>query len=292
MPAPMRDGVGAHVQVLQRRDPVQRDEGLRHGLAVAEVDAEIGGAGDPARLRVPGLQRQRLVDRDRIVEIGQRGGGQRRARLGERGLQAPARRRLRGQRAGRGADRRIAGAAAQVAFGGVVVELAVGMADEQAHDEARRAVAALRATRVDQRLLHGMQARAVGQPLHRHHLAPGQHAHRQQAAVDRAVTRGAGGIALDQRHRAGTAIAVGAALLGAVQVLALQPAQQRFGGLGASQRDVRTVEAECRARGHATRVAQDRGDAPVGAHLMRDRGTPRRLAARWNRGRAWFRGRA
>ena len=164
-------------------------------------------------------------------------------------------------------DRRVAGAATEVALGGVVIQFAAVAAREQAHHEARRAVAALRTGMIDQRLLRRMQHLAIRQRFHGEDLAPHYRAHRQQAAVHRTVVRAAIGVGLDHCDRAGAAVAVAAAFLGAVQALPLQPAQQGLGGIAAGELNAASVQFKCRrSRGrfrnrcrHRQRVAQHRG---------------------------------
>jgi len=188
-----------------------------------------------------GLQRQRRLQAHRTEELAERRARGRRARRGERTCEAFAgighRQRLRG-----GADRRVAGAAAQVAGDRVVAGRAFVRGAEQAHDETRRAVAALRARMVDQRLLHRVQRRAVGERLDGRDLAPRQQPDGQQAAVDGAVVRAPLRVGLDQRHRACAAIAVAATFLGAVRAVPLQPAQQRLCGIRAAEFDAAAVE--------------------------------------------------
>ncbi len=99
---------------------------------------------------------------------------------------------------------------------------------EQAHHDAGRAEAALRSMEVDHRLLDGMQTRALGEVLDRQHLGAVDLAEQQDAGVDRLVGRRAIGAAARQDDCAGAAIALAAALLGALgaDVLA-QPVEER-----------------------------------------------------------------
>ncbi len=124
-------------------------------------------------------------------------------------------------------DRPVAGAAAQVA-GDPVVHLVARHAPvgalvkrEQRHDEARRAEAALRAVVLDHRELHGMQrAVLLGEVLDRHHLAAVHLSEQHDAGVDRLVHQLAVAHTAE-RDRAGAAIALATALLGAGGALAL-----------------------------------------------------------------------
>ena len=88
---------------------------------------------------------------------------------------------------------------------------------EQRHDEARRAEAALRAVGLDHGLLHRVQA-TIGEVINGDHLGTVGLAGEQDAGIDRRI----GDAAIDaaaQHHRAGAAIALGAAFLGAERAL-------------------------------------------------------------------------
>ena len=151
-------------------------------------------------------------------------------------------------------DRPVAGAAAQVARQRVAHRLPIGPAGvlvepEQAHHEAGRAEAALRAVALDHRLLHRMQRVGRGEALHR---VDGLAVHgRQQAdaGVD-AIPREAIASRFGDRHRARAAVALGAAFLraGELSVLA-QPREQ--GGLRrhALDLDGRAVQQEAQRAG-------------------------------------------
>ena len=94
---------------------------------------------------------------------------------------------------------------------------------EERHDEARRAEAALRAVGLDQRLLDGVEiAVAVRQVLDGDQLLAVERRHELDAGIDRAIAEPVA-VELAEHHRAGAAIALGAALLGAAAPL--DPAQ-------------------------------------------------------------------
>ena len=160
------------------------------------------------------------------------------------------------QGAGRAADRRISGAAAEVAFGRRIIELAGVEAGKQAHDESRRAVSTLRSRSLDEGALDRVQVGALGQMFDSDDLAPAQSTHRQQAAVDRPIVAPAIGVRFDHGHRAGPAIPVGAAFLGAGQGMPLEPAQQRLGGRAVGQGDAGAIEPERDFVVHPGNVAQ------------------------------------
>ena len=153
-------------------------------------------------------------------------------------------------------DRSVAGAAAQVAGENVVdatrsrLRLAeVGRI--QRHHEARRAEAALRAMRIDQRLLHRMQP-AVGslQMLDGRDAAALEHRQQENAGVDGAMTH-LSVAQLADRHRAGAAIAFGAPFLGARQTFRLaQIVEEGRGGRNVPQRLEPAIEDERNAVAH------------------------------------------
>ena len=241
----------------QRLDAIERNPGRGIDASATEFDPEVGCAGDPARSGMVALEGESRGDVGRQEISPERSC---RPLLG-RALQdvgkAVATGFHAGQGVGRAADRRIAGAAAQVAFCRRIVEFAGVEAGKQAHDEPRRAVSALRTRSVDEGALDRMQVGAVGQMLDRDDLAPAQRAERQQAAVDRPVVAPAVGIRFDHGHRAGPAIPVGAAFLGAGQGVPLEPAQQRLGGRAVGQGDAGAIEPERDFVVHDRNVAHD-----------------------------------
>jgi hypothetical protein len=105
-----------------------------------------------------------------------------------------------------------------------VVGFAVEVIDRHRDDEARRAEAALAAVMVDHRALHRMQrAIGAGQPLDGAHGLAVKLRQEQDAGIERARAP-----RVADHHRAGAAIALVAAFLGAGQAALLaQPVEQR-----------------------------------------------------------------
>ena len=156
---------------------------------------------------------QRLEPRDRVGAACRE-----KIRVAAAELQHPPRRRD---------DRLIAGTAAEVARERVVdalgaerrvavVGLGIALVErEQRHHEARRAEAALRGVALDHRLLHDMRSAVlVLQILDREQLRAVELADEQDAGVDRLVAHATALQAAD-RDRAGAAVTLGAAFLGA-----------------------------------------------------------------------------
>ena len=130
-------------------------------------------------------------------------------------------------------DRPIAGAATEIAGQHVVDGVAAGTAiarmivREQAHHDAGRAEAALRAMQARHRFLHGMQRAVLGEVFDRDQLCAVDLAEQRDAGVNRLVHQTAVALAR-QHHGAGAAIALRAALLGAGRaLLKAQPIKQR-----------------------------------------------------------------
>ncbi len=137
----------------------------------------------------------------------------------------PLRHRRARHRLGGADDRRIAGAAAEIAGKAVVVVgPPVQMRRRHRHHEARRAEAALAAVMRDQRRLHRVHlARGPRQPLDGADRAAVQLRQEQDAGVQRPRSPVVG-----HHHRAGAAVALVAALFGAGQpTLLAQPVEQR-----------------------------------------------------------------
>ncbi len=184
----------------------------------------------------------------------------------------------------RGADDGpVSGAAAEIAGEQVVDAGEVGLrlgavGGPEAHHEARRAEAALRAVTLGQRGLHRVEpAVRSAQVLDGDDLAPVQHGQELDAGVDRADDHRAGGVALAQAHGAGAAVALGTALLGAGEPpLVAEPVQQRRGRRQVRDLDRGAVEQESdrfahdaisspdRSSSHRARAAAARGNAPPG----------------------------
>mgnify|MGYP006992415209 CR=1 FL=1 len=220
----------------QLGEALERDELGQILEALGDQQREVGAAADQSRLRVRGeVGPQR-------GEVGGRGVDATGALAGEADRLAGARelgaegvlRAGRGDRAGGVADRPVAGAAAQVAAQLVVelprlAQVAAVARLEHRHHHPGRAVAALRAELADQRLLDRVVlAGPLAQPLDRVHAPALDHRQQDQARVDRPVRRPRGPVRVEDRHAAGPAVALGAALFGAgaVHILA-QPVEQR-----------------------------------------------------------------
>ncbi len=156
------------------------------------------------------------------------------------------------------ADRAVAGAAAEVAADRLGPDLA-GLAalavvlGEEAHHEARRAVAALRAAGLDHRRLRRVQLVAVGEAVHGQHLAAGQ-PHRGHQARVHGEEAAALAVRSHQHHRAGTALALGAALLHTGQAPLAQEVEQRLVGIGLAQGDGASVDDDGGIVAHGNRL--------------------------------------
>jgi hypothetical protein len=128
-------------------------------------------------------------------------------------------------------DRRVAGAAAEVAREHVVeVAPPVAMRGVERHHEARSAEPALRAVVLDHRRLHRVEPARRRHALDRAHRPAVQLGQEEDAGVDRAVHERA---VLDagEGDRAGAAVALVASLLGAGEPpLLAQPVEQRHRG--------------------------------------------------------------
>lgn len=108
-----------------------------------------------------------------------------------------------------------------------MIPVAVQMRRRHRHDKARRAEPALRAVKINHRLLYRVQ-RAIrpGNPLDGAHRLGGQLRQQQDAGIQRP-----GPAMIADHHRAGPAIALVAALFGALQLAHLaQPVQKRYRG--------------------------------------------------------------
>ena len=154
-------------------------------------------------------------------------------------------------------DRPVAGAAAEIAGDPVIDLVARHLAfgrlvhGEQRHDEARRAEAALRGVACDHLLLDRMQ-RAVrrGEVLDRHHLAAVDLTEKLDAGIDRLVDQPAAAHAAE-RHRAGAAIALGAAFLGAGGAFGFaQIVEQQRIGIDVGELDQTALADEADRRTH------------------------------------------
>ena len=192
---------------------------------LGDPEPDIGSAGDEGgvgkslvergeRIEARGRGKEAVLIADEEVAVVIRKRRERRgSSVGGRG--EPVGRRAVAGRERRGEDRPVAGTAAKIA-GKLVAEAGRRRRDagmiggEEAHHDARRAKAALGAMVVDHRLLQRMQRLALGEILDRDQLGAVELAEQENAGVDRLVRQLA--VAEPrQHHRAGAAIAFGAA---------------------------------------------------------------------------------
>ena len=182
-------------------DPAEPDDALEVAQLLCDPEADVGRAGDQRRVR------KTLVERSEPVEA--RGRGEeapssptnrsassasacerRGALLGVAAKRSSARRR-RSRAPPRGSgDSRCSGRDCRRAGrrGSAAVARRPGMVGrEQAHHDARRAEAALRAVMIDHRLLDRVQRLAVGEILDRDEFRAVELAEEQDAGVDRLV---------------------------------------------------------------------------------------------------------
>jgi hypothetical protein len=210
--------------LLQVAAVLEEDRLFQRLQPLGDPEPDIGGPGDQRGLGVRGVEPGQFIGRARCPG----GFGDRRivARdLGQRVVQPAGHRRLcRGL--SRTQDRRVAGAAAQVAgklrlsWPVSPLRCAVAMAD----DEAGRAEAALRPVMLDHGLLHRVQlAIGTGEAFDRAQRAAVELRQEEDAGVQRTAA-----LRVGHHHGAGTAVAFVAALLGAGQAAAIaQPVEQR-----------------------------------------------------------------
>ena len=194
-----------------------------------DPQADVGRAGDDGGV---GMPRVKLGERLFVRRCGKEAVVVADKQIGavvERAQRLPARRRVAAEAivgaavAGfqaRVDDRPIAGAAAQIAGEHVVERLPVGRAaafvvvSKQAHDDAGRAEAALRAVVARHRRLHRMQDAVIGEVLDRDQLGAIHLADQRDAGIDRLVDQAAVALA-HQNDGAGAAVAFRAAFFGA-----------------------------------------------------------------------------
>ena len=154
-------------------------------------------------------------------------------------------------------ERAVPRTAAQVAAQRVldVVEgeplAAVEQQSVQRHHDAGRAEPALRAAELDDRLLHGVESGKVA-TLDGHHVLAVHLGQRHQAGGDRLVADGVP-LQLPDQDRAGAAVALLAALLGAGQPLAVAHKVQHQQTGRSRGLHLPVVEDEARARRHRVR---------------------------------------
>jgi len=221
--------VGDH-HLLHLGDLADVDQQRQRAMELGDFQRQIGAAGDQPGVRVGGVDFGQLGDGQwrqatlvAIAEFGHftRGDG---LELGDGcGFLSVELIRL-GMGAGLlggGEDRPVAGAAAKVAgqrFVGLVRVVFVHsggvlLQGEQAHDEAWRTEAALRAVAVDHRLLHAVQSALVLEVFDTDQLLAVQRGHEGQAGIEGAVAQAFTDQFADH-HGAGATVAGGAALLG------------------------------------------------------------------------------
>jgi hypothetical protein len=234
----------------------------RPAVLLVDPQSHVGGAGNHQGIGPRGPARQGLGERGRapdraagafepgarVVAQGGQPGGQRREVEGPR--------RHGGQSPSGIDDGPVAGAAAQVARDGGLRLLAaerarraaIGVVEgEQRHHEAWRAEAALRGMVIDHGLLHRVQgAVGRGQVLDREHRTAIDRRQRPDAAVDRPQHR-AFAVEFADHDRAGAAVALGAALAGAVATAGAQPVEQHRVGVDAI--DARLAQAAQQTQG-------------------------------------------
>jgi hypothetical protein len=92
-------------------------------------------------------------------------------------------------------------------------------------------------------------------PLDGDHLATVHRAEQEEAAVDRLVACLPIGRGRDQRHRAGAALPLGAALLATGQALLAQPSEQRQVRVGIAHLDIARVQSEADRIVHGERAS-------------------------------------
>ena len=242
------DVLFAHHHALQLGHFVDGDQLAQVKHLLRHPQTHVGAAGQHPRLRPGFAQRRKFSQRARGVE----GAGcvQRRVlRQRSQGLQHGLLRKGHGRRRQhllpRVQDRPVARAAAQVArqvIGQLLARwhraggLVALVAGPQAHHETRGAEAALRAVAIDHALLHRVQRASsctarFSQVFHREQCLAVQRGQKLDAGVDRLQLQRAGRVQRTQHHRAGAAVAFGAAFLGAAAMgVFAQPLQHGAGG--------------------------------------------------------------
>ena len=252
-------GVPALLDRVESGDAAEPDDLLQVAQLLGDPQADVGRAADQHGARKAGVKRGErsfarrrgeegvVVADEQVAAVGER--RQRRGALGGRGGETIGRPAVAGRQR-RVDDRPIAGATAEVAGERVARalvgrRLALVIEREQAHDDAGRAEAALRAVIVDHRLLHRMQALALGEVLDGQHFGAVDLAEQQDAGVDRLVAQSAVGLQPRQDDGAGAAVALIAALLRPLGAGFLaQPIEQRRARREAIEGDGSAAKAE------------------------------------------------
>ena len=273
MPHDRRPRLGISDPGAQRQHAGGLDDGMQF-FKVPDIDhrphvthefgdpqPHIRGAADQRRAGVRRIDRRQIVDRPRhddavlaLADIDGRPIVQRNEprlhRLAMHHQRIGRRRAIARHREPRPHDRRITGAAAEITLQRLLdaVDRGFRVGHPQSierHHDARRAEAALAAVKIHHRLLYRMQRPARRrQMLDGHHMRPMQRADKGDARVDRLVAEPIRAEPPDQ-HRARTAIALGAAFLGAAQPLGQpQIVEQRLGGAEIGELNLFVVEDE------------------------------------------------
>ena len=221
----------------QAGDAAEMNQRPELTLLLGDEQAEVRGAADDARIRVAVKDGEQLLFAPRRVEdLSPRlkahslrmGDAFEHLGVGLAPLAVVTRARVGGHPTRRRGDGPVTGAAAEVAG---EQRIRVGLADRPAvqvarierHDEARSAEAALGAVAVDHGLLAGMQlAAGTREVLDRQHELAFELRQESDAGVDGAICDPAA-LKRSDHHRAGAAIALRAAFLGACQ--RFRPAQ-------------------------------------------------------------------
>ena len=135
-------------------------------------------------------------------------------------------------------------------------------------DEARRAVAALRAAALRHLALHRVQPpdRGPAQALRGHDLLLVERRGRHQAGVDRDPAGAVWSVLARDQHRAGAALALGAAFLAARQPAAAQPLEQR--DVTADLAELTSPAVDHQSGLHRTRSCLRRRRHSVGRHSV------------------------
>ena len=236
---------------VEPRDAAEPDDLLGIAQLLGDPQADVGRAANEDRVGIAGIEigERRLARRrgeeralladEKIAPVRKR--SERGAALGRLRLEAVGGRAVAGRQR-RVDDRLVAGAAAEVARqrladASIGRGLALVVEREQAHDDSRRAEAALRAVEIDHRLLDRVQRVAVGEILDRQHFRAVDLPQQQNAGVDGLISERA--VAQARQHNgAGAAIALGAAFLRSLRPrLLAQPVEQRRARRKRSKRD-------------------------------------------------------
>ena len=249
----------------------QADHARRILQLLVDPQPDIAVAGHQQRIGVFHPQRRQFGQADRgmpgLLRERRRPSGMRRQlqlaqRFDQRGF-IEARQRFSGQGQGRIDNGPVAGATAQVTGQGAPDCGAIGVVPllqqgKQRHDKTGGAETTLGSVMIDQRLLNRVQRSVALQSLDREQGLALQHRQQLDAGIDAAPAQtvclpvlAAARIDLGHRHRAGAAIALGAAFLAAAQTPFLaQPLQQGLLGLEAGFEHRLAIEQELQRRRH------------------------------------------